>query len=88
MSIFNNKNISDNTILHYQSKQLPLTTVKLFPVFVCLLVHLVGSAVVKVEGVQHLELLVLIVAHWVDWVFGLGEIYIMTLQGQPGTTHG
>ena len=49
--------------------------------------HLIGSAVVKVEGVQHLELLVLIVAHWIHWVFGLGEVHIMTLQGQPGTTY-
>ena len=49
--------------------------------------HLVGSAVIKVEGVEHLELLVLIVAHWIHWVFGLGEVHIMTLQGQPRTTY-
>ena len=48
----------------------------------------VGSAVVEVEVVDHLELLVLVVAHGLQRVLSLGKVHIMTLQGQPSKTHG
>ena len=53
-------------------------------VLVCLDVRGASVGVVKAGHVEHLELLVLQAAHRLHRVLDLGEVDIVTLEGEPG----
>merc|ERR1712080_785307 len=57
----------------------------LLSVLVCLDMSSVSCAVVVVQRIEHLELFVSIVGHWIQGVLLLGEVHIVALESKSAT---